>query len=73
MISHCTAHQDGVKPHAYIVFVFVFATLLGCHTRYSSLWRRSGDHEVLVLRPTVPMTLLRWRGVVKAGTDIDKV
>ena len=24
-------------------------------------------------RPTIPMTLFRWRGVVKAGTDIDRV
>lgn len=45
--------------------------VLAC--RYSQLWLRSGDHEVLVLRPTIPMTLLRWKGVVTAGKDIDKV
>jgi hypothetical protein len=41
--------------------------------RYSQLWLRSGEHEVLTLRTSVAMTLLRWRGVVKAGTDIDRV
>lgn len=35
-------------------------------TRYSNLWLHSGDHEVLTLRPTIAMTMLRWRGVVKA-------
>lgn len=41
--------------------------------KYANLWLRSGDHEVLVLRPSVAMTLMRWRGVVKAGSDIDRV
>ncbi|GIL52525.1 hypothetical protein Vafri_8369, partial [Volvox africanus] len=41
--------------------------------RYGSLWARSGDHEVLMIRPTVAQTLVRWRGVVVAGRDIDRV
>ncbi len=41
--------------------------------RYAGLWRRSGEHEVLSLRTSIPMTLMRWRGVVTAGNDIDRV
>ncbi|GLC40760.1 hypothetical protein PLESTB_000025400 [Pleodorina starrii] len=41
--------------------------------KYGSLWARSGDHEVLIIRPTVAQTLVRWRGVVVAGRDIDRV
>ncbi|GIL52524.1 hypothetical protein Vafri_8369 [Volvox africanus] len=41
--------------------------------KYGSLWARSGDHEVLMIRPTVAQTLVRWRGVVVAGRDIDRV
>ncbi|MEW5316302.1 MAG: hypothetical protein WDW38_007682 [Sanguina aurantia] len=41
--------------------------------KYANLWRRSGDHEVICLRPSVMMTLVRWRGVITAGGDIDKV
>ncbi|GIL79695.1 hypothetical protein Vretimale_12269 [Volvox reticuliferus] len=41
--------------------------------KYGSLWARSGDHEVLMVRPTVAQTLVRWRGVVVAGRDIDRV
>jgi len=50
---------------------------MGCKRKYlqkySNLWLQSGDHEVLNIRPTVPMTLFRWRGVVTAGADIDRV
>jgi hypothetical protein len=37
------------------------------------LWASSGDHEVLMIRPTVATTLVRWRGVVVAGRDVDRV
>ncbi|KAG2424348.1 hypothetical protein HXX76_014557 [Chlamydomonas incerta] len=41
--------------------------------KYGALWARSGDHEVLMIRPTIAQTLVRWRGVVVAGRDIDRV
>ena len=41
--------------------------------RYSSLWLRSGDNEVLSIRPSITQTMVRFRGVVKAGEDIDRV
>ncbi|GFR49268.1 hypothetical protein Agub_g11248 [Astrephomene gubernaculifera] len=41
--------------------------------KYGALWARSGDHEVLLVRPSVAQTLVRWRGVVVAGRDIDRV
>ncbi|KAG2501753.1 hypothetical protein HYH03_000253 [Edaphochlamys debaryana] len=41
--------------------------------KYGALWARSGDHEVLMVRPSILQTLVRWRGVVVAGRDIDRV
>ncbi len=65
----------GMSP-VYPLYITRYLTL-SCHVvcahRYAHLWQRSGDHEVLCLRTTIPMTLLRWRGVITAGTDTDKV
>ncbi|GAX74447.1 hypothetical protein CEUSTIGMA_g1896.t1 [Chlamydomonas eustigma] len=41
--------------------------------KYTGLWERTGEHAVISIRPTVAQTLLRFKGVVQAGADIDKV
>jgi hypothetical protein len=45
---------------------------LRCH-RYTSLWETTGDHAVLAIRPTISQTMIRFKGVVQAGADIDRV
>lgn len=35
------------------------APVPGPPRRYSNLWLRSGDHEVLTLRPSIAMTMFR--------------
>ncbi len=45
----------------------------GCTRRYTGLWERTGENAVITIRPTIMQTLVRFKGVVQAGADIDKV
>lgn len=40
------------------------------HHRYSDLWLRSGDNEVLSIRPSIPQTLFRWVTILCQGGSL---
>lgn len=63
-----TCHNSECPPT-----VFPHVVGLTEPRRYSNLWEMTGDHAVMSIRPTITQTLVRFKGVVQAGIDIDKV